>query len=329
MTVDTTKPAKTGKRALGIKTWLGAGALTLGVGAALAGATAVAQADAGDHHSTSSNSTSDSGPKRTAGVASGKRASVQATKSTTSSPVTSPAAATAPKRSALAGVKPAVASQTITSPPQSIPTPFGPISVSVTTTIPDIGVTGDLGVAVDASTPIGNAQFSLSGSASSTANVPPALPTAQFTLNHGTLVVPAPVAFLVSGAGSALVAGFSVYDSVNSFASSLQSGNVLGAVQAFIEGGPRLTNALLFGQRTFSLPVPLGAGTADPALLNITFGGLFAPLQPVTLTWAGETGVQNIGGVDVNATFNPINVAFDGTRFGGVAASFGQLIGLL
>ncbi|KAA0110750.1 hypothetical protein CIW47_07050 [Mycolicibacterium sp. P1-5] len=200
----------------------------------------------------------------------------------------------------------------------------------MTSTIPDIGVTGgDLGVAVDASTPVGNAQFSLSGSASSTANVPPALPTAQFTLNHGTLVVPAPIAFLVSGAGSALVAGFSVYDSFNSFASSLQSGNVLGAVQAFIEGGPRLTNALLFGQRTFALPVPLGDGTADPALLNITFGGLFAPLQPVTLTWAGETGVQNIGGVDVNATFNPINVAFDGTRFGGVAASFGQLIGLL
>ena len=316
MATGTTKTATRGRnRTLGVRTWLGAGALTLGVGAALAGATAVAQADTGGH--SSSSSSSDAGPTHRAGVATTKRVNAPVAKVVSGKPAVSAAAAR----------KTAVASLNIGPISQTIDTPFGPISVAANGTIPDIGGSGDVELAVDASTPIGQAQFSVKGTGTSALAIPPVHSTAQISLTSGKLVVPGPVAFLVSAAGWAVLGAASAYDSFTSFATAVQTGDVLGAVQAFIEGGPRMTSAVLFGEQTLTVPIPVGGG--DPALLGIPFGGVFAPLRPVTLSWVGSSATQNIGGVDVDVTIDPVDITFEGTKFGGVAAALGQLIGLL
>ncbi|BBY63231.1 hypothetical protein MHEL_14740 [Mycolicibacterium helvum] len=224
-----------------------------------------------------------------------------------------------------ASVKPvaalAAASQTNTT-SQTVNTPFGPITVEINTTVPDAGDSGPVELALNARTPLGNAKFSLAGLETFTSTP---TPKAQISLTDGTLVVPAPVAFLVSSAGSAVLGAVSAYNSASSFFSSLQSGNLVGAAQAFLEGGPKLTNAILFGQQSLTLPIDLGA-TGQTAQLSIPFGGFFAPLKPVTVTWAGYSYVDQNTGAEV--TVDPVDISFAGTRFGGVGPAILQLFGL-
>lgn len=337
MVIEHTKTVAHGRRrTLGIRTWLGAGALTVGVGAALVGAAAVAQADTGNHPSAGSPSSSSSkheaGPKRIAGVASTKRVSASSVNANgdamkAAAAVSSPSAQA--KVKAAAATPRANASQTDTQ-TQTIDTPLGPVTVAITTTAPNVGESGPVGLQANVTTPLGAGQVSLGGDSTFTATPSPNPSISEkISINQGTLALPGPVAFLINAAGSAVLGGLSAADSFTTFATSLQSGNVLGAVQAFLEGAPRMTNAVMFGQRTLSLPIPIGDQTVDPALLNIPFGGWFAPLQPVTLTWPGLSYVDSSTGADVNVTIDPINVAFEGTKFGGVVAGFGQLIGLL
>ncbi|MBB3605171.1 hypothetical protein FHT40_004855 [Mycolicibacterium sp. BK556] len=315
MATGTTKTVKRGPhRTLGVRTWLGAGAVTLGVGAALAGATAVAAADTGGHASSSSasSSSSDAGPKRATGVAQTKR-------------VNAPVAKVANARPAVAG-KSAVASSQTNETTQTINTPIGPITVAISATTPDLGQSGPVDLAVNASTPLGKVKLGLAGNEVFTAPTQQD-PTAkvQFSLTDGTLVVPKPVAFLVSSAGSAVLGAMSAYNSANAFFTAAQHGNFLGAAQAFLEGGPKMANAILFGQESLTLPISVGQG--EPAQVSIPFGGFFAPLRPVTLTWPGYSYVDQTTGAEV--TIDPVDIEFAGTKFGGVAGALGQLIGLL
>ncbi|EHB55946.1 PE family protein [Mycolicibacterium rhodesiae JS60] len=317
MATATTKIVKRGPhRTLGVRTWLGAGALTLGVGAALAGATAVAQADTGGHAassstSSSSSSASDAGPQRKAGVASTKRMA--------------PVAKVANARPAAAS-KSAVGSAQTNETTQTINTPFGPITVSISATVPDLGESGPVSVDVNASTPLGRVKFGLAGNEAFTAPTQQD-PTAkvQFSLTEGTLVVPKPVAFLVSSAGSAVLGATSAFNSANAFFTAVQHGNIIGAARAFLEGGPKMANAVLFGQESLTLPINFGQG--EPAQVSIPFGGFFAPLRPVSVTWPGYSYVDETTGAEV--TIDPVDVDFEGTQFGGVVGAFGQLIGLL
>jgi hypothetical protein len=319
MATATTKNVKRAPhRTLGVRTWLGAGALTLGVGAALAGATAVAQADTGGHAasnsssaSSSSSTKSDAGPQRAAGVASTKRVA--------------PVAKVANARPAAAS-KSAVGNSQTNETTQTINTPFGPITVSISATIPDVGDSGPVTMDVNASTPLGRVKFGLAGNEVFTAPTQQD-PTAklQFSLTSGSLVVPKPVAFLVSSAGSAVLGAMSAANSANAFFTAVQHGNVIGAAQAFLEGGPKMANAVLFGQESLTLPINLGQG--EPVQVSIPFGGFFAPLRPVSVTWPGYNYVDQTTGAEV--TIDPVDIDFSGTEFGGVLGAFGQLIGLL
>lgn len=317
MATATTKTMKRGPhRTLGVRTWLGAGALTLGVGAALAGATAVAQADTGAHSpassaSSSSSTTSDAGPKRNAGVASTKRAA--------------PVAKVANARPAVAN-KSAVGSSQTNETTQTIDTPIGPITVSISATIPDLGDSGPVTLDLNAATPLGSVKLGLAGNEVFTApTVQDPTAKVQFSLTEGTLVVPKPVAFLVSSVGSAVLGATSAYNSANAFFTAVQHGNIIGAAQAFLEGGPKMANAVLFGQESLTLPINLGQG--EPVQVSIPFGGFFAPLRPVSVTWPGYSYVDQTTGAEV--TIDPVDIDFEGTEFGGVAGALGQLIGLL
>lgn len=343
------------RRLLGVRTWLGAGALTVGVGAALAGAAGVAHADTGDHPSAGSASSSahtagpSAGSKRSAGktttasVKAANTASVQAAAAVTNAaaggtpaaarvrvsplPILDGVASSArrPAAAATPVVKPAAASPAASQnqqTSQTIDTPFGPITLSINATVPDPGTSGVVALSVQAATPIGKASISLSGNQTFTST--PAILN-EVALTAGTLHLPAPAAFLVSAAGSAVIGGLSAYNSATAFFTALQGGNVGGALQAFLAAGPKLANAVLFGQQTLTLPLAVGQ-TGQAAQLSIPFGGLFAPLRSVSVTFPGYSYVDQVTGVEFKV--DPVDIAFAGTKFGGVAPAFLQLFGL-
>ncbi|PND59732.1 hypothetical protein CRM90_01850 [Mycobacterium sp. ENV421] len=320
MATASTKTVNRGRnRTLGVKTWLGAGALTLGVGAALAGATAVASADTGGHSasgsaSSSSSGKSDAGPKRT--VAASARTVAKVTTAPSSAAVSKPAASVKPA----AKVKTATANAAIPPINQTIDTPFGPISFVANVTIPDPGQSGAVTVDVTAKTPIGGAKFSLGGTQTFVAGPPTTSTTA---LTEGTLQVPPAVAFAASAAGAFVGAGLSAADSLNTFVTAARSGNVVGAFVAWAAAAPKFTNALLFGSSTLDLPIPTG-GTGPAIVAHIPVGGFFSPARSLRVTW-DEYSTDQSG---VTVTLSAGDIVFAGSKFGGAAPAFLAIFGL-
>lgn len=87
------------------------------------------------------------------------------------------------------------------------------------------------------------------------------------------------------------------------FVSAVQAGNPAAAMAALASAGPSVGNALLYGQDTVSVPLPGSVPGVQTVALNVPFGGLLAPLQPVT--------------VAVTTTGNPPLVAPTGFEVGG------------
>lgn len=326
MAIEHTETTEHGRtRTLGIRTWLGAGALTVGVGAALMGAAAVAQADTGHHSSAGSPSSSSSkheaGLKRTAGVASTKRVSSVSAK-VDKTPVSAAAVVSKPSASA----KPAVASKTATanatlpSINQTINTPFGPISLVADITAPDPGQSGPVAVDVTAKTPVGGAKFSIGGTQTFTVG-PPTI--SETSLTDGTLQVPPAVAFAASAAGAFVGAGLSAANSLQAFVTAAQSGNIGGAFIAWAAAAPKFTNALLFGTNTLDLPIPTG-GTGPAIVAHIPVGGFFSPARSLSVSWDEYSTTQS----GVTVKLDAGDIAFAGSKFGGAAPAFLAIFGL-
>ncbi len=317
--------AATRGRMLEVRTWLGAGALALGVGAALAGAAGVAQADTGRNQPSNSASDSkpDAGPTSSA-VASSKRVAAVTTTAVSSRTVkvsTTPLSASAvSKRSATpsaALTANAVGGQFN----QTFNTPFGPISLSADLSAPDLGQSGPLSLNATATTPIGGATFSLAGTTTFTTT--PLKSTN--TLTGGTLAVPSTVAFAASIAGAVVNAGLTAYDSLQSFVTAVSSGNILGAFGAWAEAAPKFTNALLFGGQ--NLDVPLQIGTSGPTFVaHIPVGGLFSSLRPVSLSWSDYSAVDQTSGAQIVLVGGSID--FAGSQLGGAAPAFLKIFGI-
>ncbi|WP_163806495.1 hypothetical protein [Mycolicibacterium anyangense] len=322
-------------RMLELRTWLGAGALALGVGAALAGAGGVAQADTGRHQSSNSASDSkpDAGPARTTSVASAKRvnaptAGVTATAASARSAkvnaVPLSAAAALSQSSAKARPATAVTANSIGGQlfNQTINTPFGPISLVANVSAPDLGQSGPLSLNVNATTPIGDATLALAGTTTFTTS--PLKSTS--TLTGGTFAVPAPVAFVASVAGAVINAGLTAYDSLHSVVTALGSGNILGAFGAWAQAAPQFTNALLFGAGTLDLPLQNGGSTGPSVVVHIPVGGLFSSLRPVSLTWGDYSYVDQTSGAEIGIVGGSID--FAGTQLGGAAPAFFKILGI-
>lgn len=322
-------------RMMGVRTWLGAGALALGFGAALAGAAGVAQADTGRHQpsSAASNSTPDGGPTRTSSVSSAKHSTpavkVRATAASArvakvnSSPLT--ASTTVPKPSAAVKARPAAAlsSNAVASQQQTqiIDTPFGPISLSVDVTTPDLGQSGPVSVNVTATTPIGGATFALAGNTTFT-NPPPKITN---TVTSGTVAVPSPVAFVASVAGAVVNAGLTAADSLQTFLSAASSGDIPGAFLAWAEAAPKFAGAVLFGAQTLDLPLQSG-GTGPVVVAHIPVGGLFSPLRPLSVSWDDYSFVDGSTGATIALVGGSIN--FAGSQFGGAVPAFFRIFGI-
>ena len=108
----------------------------------------------------------------------------------------------------------------------------------------------------------------------------------------------------LDAAGPAVVA-LPVLEQQTGFVNFLQTGN-LGAVTAALSS-PAVQQAALYGQETVSVPLPGSVSGVQSLALNVPFGGVFAPLQPVT--------------VSVTTTGNPpINVPIPGIEVGGLVS---------
>ncbi|OBJ56780.1 PE family protein [Mycobacterium asiaticum] len=207
----------------------------------------------------------------------------------------------------------------------TIPTPFGPITITQTATFPEAGPpdfgTGPILAAITASTPLGPMSWSINGRVDTTMAAP-FVSTLQLT--GGAVSVPPQLRLLMAAAGPTVTGGFSLAHSFNAFTSAVGSGDILGAATAFFSAPFDYANASLFGHHIVELP--LGALGGGPEItLRVPFGGVFAPSQPMTLYAPGYSVSPAPG---VTQTFAGANFAFSGSRFGGIATEFLKLFGL-
>jgi hypothetical protein len=300
-----------------VKVWLGAGALAVGVGAAVAGASGVASADTGDHHAPGSASAtkheaaSSAGPKRSAtnaAPASSKHAKAQAVKvkaDTADKPGPLQKAAASP----LAAVSTAAQTNENT---QTVDTPFGPITLATTAVAPDPGTSGPLSLDVHASTPIGDVEFSVAGSQTFTTS--PLVNEVAFT--SGTFVAPPPVALLAGAAGSVIAGGLAAYGSVTSFATALQNGDLVGALFSYSTIGVQFIGGFLFGDQTLTLPFEIPE-TGQTVELHVPVSGIFGPVRSISATVPGYSYVDETTGLTVK--LDATDFEFVGTKIGGSA----------
>jgi len=378
-------------RLLAVSIWLGAGAITLGVGAGLASACGVAQADTGGHSGTGSSSAhkpaakSSAGPKimtrshvsRTAAATSAKRspatalsaatvrvtrpsavatdatdpepsvgvsATTRRTRATTArvntgGPATAPGS---PQRAVANGktsVNPATEAVTPTaavtrgdpttqiapSTTQTIDTPFGPVTLTVSADVPDPFTSGPVAVDAKASTPLGNASFSLTGTQSSTTE-PGRTPAtvAEIALSEGTLVVPAPISLLADALGPVVTGGASLSNSANAFIAAQKSGDIPGAITAFLAAGVNFGNAVLFGQ--YTVAVPIGSTEGQSVEVRVPFAGIFGSLRPLSVSVPDYSYTDDALGVGYQ--IDAADISFDGAKFGGIVPGFLKAIGL-
>ena len=306
-----------GHRVLGVKVWLGAGALAVGVGAAVAGASGVASADAGDHHAAGSASASkheaasSAGPKRSAtnaAPASSKHAKAQAVTvkaHTSDKPGPLQKAAASP----LAAVSTAAQTNETN---QTVDTPFGPVTLATTSVAPDLGTSGPLSFDVHATTPIGDVEFSLAGSQTFTTS--PLVNEVAFT--SGTFVAPAPVALLASAAGSFIAGGLAAHGSATSFVTALQNGDLGGALLSYSTIGVQFIGGFLFGDQTLTLPFEIPE-TGQAVELHVPVSGIFGPVRSISATVPGYSYVDETTGLTFK--LDATDFEFVGTKIGGSA----------
>jgi hypothetical protein len=104
-------------------------------------------------------------------------------------------------------------------------------------------------------------------------------------------------------AAGPLVVALPVLEQQTGFVPALLTGN-LGAATAALNS-PVVQQAALYGQETVSVPLPGSVSGVQTVSLDIPFGGVFAPVQPIT--------------VSVTTTGNPpITVPIPGFDVGGI-----------
>ena len=133
----------------------------------------------------------------------------------------------------------------------------------------------------------------------------------------------------LDAAGAVIVTTGSLGQSGTAFFSALQAGNSAVATAALGNALRSAGNAFLFGQQTVSIPLPGSVSGVQSTALNIPFGGLLAPLAPVTVSVTTDlippisvpTGFE-VGGFITNLQANGPEVALAllllGLSFGGV-----------
>jgi hypothetical protein len=127
-----------------------------------------------------------------------------------------------------------------------------------------------------------------------------------------TFGLPLQLGFAILGPPFAAADGLAT--GATAFSTALQTGNVLGALNAIGDTPAYVLNGFLNGQVLVDLPLPVTVtapllGTITlPATAHVPFDGILVPPQPLTVTIP-----LNAFGIDI-----PINETIGGTEFGGL-----------
>jgi hypothetical protein len=154
-------------------------------------------------------------------------------------------------------------------------------------------------------TPLGPVSLTLNGT------VDPA--TAVVTFSSAALAVPSQVPLAVDAVGPFVTGYLALSNSSQAIFNAMNSGNQLATATALFHAPSSFVNAVLFGQDTLPISVPTGAGSDFTSLgINLSVGGLFAPLGPSALTLTPTTGpteVIPVTGVATGGLFTPLGNA--------------------
>jgi hypothetical protein len=120
----------------------------------------------------------------------------------------------------------------------------------------------------------------------------------------------------LDAAGSVITATSALGQGGQAYVSALQAGNSMAATAALANIPPSVWNAFLYGQYPVSIALPGSVTGVQSTALNIPFGGLLAPLQPVTVSVSSSlippiivpTGLE-VGGFITNLQENGPEVA--------------------
>jgi hypothetical protein len=174
----------------------------------------------------------------------------------------------------------AVAASAVT---QTINTPIGPLSVSLgSNLLPPSGANGPFSVFANASSTLLG-----SGTVTATGNflAGPYGPGTQIQVTGATLNAPGLLNGLVAFAGPGVATNISLFNSVSTLVSDLQTGNVLGAAITALNAPGNLLTAATIGSTTVNVSIDTAPFGGPVGTLSIPFNGIFASPQPITATW--------------------------------------------
>ncbi|MGB9305256.1 MAG: PE family protein [Mycobacterium sp.] len=134
------------------------------------------------------------------------------------------------------------------------------------------------------------------------------------SVTAGSLQVPTPITLGLDAISPFVNVGLAFQNGNSAFMSAMQTGNTTAAVTALAQTPFNAVSSFFVGGQDIrgSVSIPPYTGYAGVAY-KIPVGGLFSPVQPVTLTLFGSDG---------SVTQFPLS----GTQFGGIFAGIGDAI---
>jgi PE family len=187
-------------------------------------------------------------------------------------------------------------------------TPVGPVELLSGAATANIPANGPVLLAAHGAVPgLGHLDFAMKGTSSSS----PSGLTLQFT--GATLIVPPAFQLLAAEAGPYVLGGNEIVNNTIGVASALSRGNLAGAAGLYFSSPIAFADAVLFGQETINIPLGTGPNIGG---LHIPFGGVFAPLRPITVEVPMATSTDS----STDTTLTLLGSAFSvhGTEFGGI-----------
>jgi len=195
----------------------------------------------------------------------------------------------------------------------TLSTPVGPVGLLSAAATANIPANGPVLLAADGIVPgLGHLELSVLGTASGGSTV-------QFT--GATLSAPAAISLLAAQAGPLVTGGAEIVNNTIGVVGALSTGNLAGAASLYFSSPIAFADAVLFGQDTVN--IPLGSGPSAVGL-HIPFGGVFAPLRPISVTVPTSTYTDS----STNTTLTVLGSEFSvqGTEFGGIVPTFLNLL---
>ncbi|MCV7380770.1 hypothetical protein BST11_06940 [Mycobacterium alsense] len=205
---------------------------------------------------------------------------------------------------------------------ESLNTPFGPISFTFGGTPPSgPDMTGPFSGWVNATTPLGAAQLSLSGMG---------LGSNTYQVTGGSLNWPLLATLLstaTSTGGPAVSGGGALLSSLQTAFTAAAHGDLLGAATAVASAPGNVLNGILFGSQSVTIPLDTSSLGGPTVNVNVPYPGLFASPQPITVSWP-EFSYTPTGG-PTYTVLGASNLPLQGTEVPGLVPLAANTIGAI